>query len=383
MLAVFSEALSPLTFQSCGRASSNWSSTPRPQECSALPFRRRCSRSPTRWLNDVKGGSKMKLPRRNFLHLAAGAAALPTVSRIARAQAYPSRPVRIVAPSAPAGAPDILARLIGPWLSGRLGQQFVVENRPGGGTNIGTEAVVRAPADGYTLLLASTTSTINATLYDRLNFDFLRDIAPVAGIIRLPIVMVVNPSVPAKTVPEFIAYAKANPGKINLGSPGIGSPGHVAGELFKVMAGVDLVHVPYRGGGPVMTDLLGGQVQVLFGSTSLTIEQIRADKLRPLAVTTAMRWETLPDLPTVGEFLPGFEASAWGGLGAPRNTPAQIIDTLNKEINVALADTTMKARLADLGGVPMPMSLAEFGKFIVDETERWGKVVKFSGAKPE
>jgi tripartite-type tricarboxylate transporter receptor subunit TctC len=325
----------------------------------------------------------MKLPRRKFLHLAVGIAALPAVSRIARAQAYPTRPVRIVAPTAPGGAPDILARLIGPWLSGRLGQQFVVENRPGGGTNIGTEAVVRAPADGYTLLLASTTSTINATLYDRLNFDFLRDIAPVAGIIRLPLVMVVNPSVPAKTVPEFTAYAKANPGKINLGSPGIGSPGHVAGELFKMMAGVDLVHVPYRGGGPVMTDLLGGQVQVLFGSTSLTIEQIRADKLRPLAVTTATRWETLPDLPTVGEFLPGFEASAWNGLGAPRNTPAKIIDTLNKEINAALADPTMKARLADLGGAVLAGSPADFGKLIAEETEKWAKVIKFAGLKPE
>jgi tripartite-type tricarboxylate transporter receptor subunit TctC len=326
----------------------------------------------------------MKLPhRRQFLHLAAGAAALPAISRIAWAQAYPSRPVRIVAPTAPGGAPDILARLIGPWLSGRLGQQFVVENRPGGGTNIGTEAVVRAPADGYTLLLVATTNTINATLYDKLNFDFLREIAPVAGITRQPIVMVVNPSVPAKTVPEFTAYAKANPGKINLGSPGIGSPGHVAGELFKMMAGVDLVHVPYRGGGPVMTDLLGGQVQVLFGSTSLTIEQIRAGKLRPLAVTTATRWETLPDLPTVGEFLPGFEASAWGGLGAPRNTPAKIIDTLNKEINVALADPTMKARLADLGGAVLAGSPADFGKLIVDETEKWGKVIKFAGIKPQ
>src|SRR5215470_14226598 len=248
----------------------------------------------------------MKLPRRNFLHLAAGAGALPALSRVARAQAYPTRPVRIVAPTAPGGAPDILARLIGPWLSGQLGQQFVVENRPGGGTNIGAEAVVRAPPDGYTLLLVSTSGVINATVYDRLNFDFLRDITPVAGIIRLPLVMVVNPSVSAKTVPEFTAYAKANPAKINLGSPGIGSSPHVAGELFKMMAGVDLVHVPYRGGGPVMTDLLGGQVQVLFGSTSLTIEQIRAGKLRPLAVTTATRWEVLPHLPTVGEFVPGF-----------------------------------------------------------------------------
>jgi tripartite-type tricarboxylate transporter receptor subunit TctC len=325
----------------------------------------------------------MKLSRREFLHLTAGAAALPAVSRIAWAQAYPTRPVRIVAATAPGGAPDILARLIGPWLSGRLGQQFVVENRPGGGTNIGTEAVVRAAPDGYTLLMATTTNTINATLYDRLNFDFLRDIAPVAGIIRLPLVMVVNPSVPAKTVPEFTAYAKANPGKINLGSPGIGTPGHVAGELFKMMAGVDLVHVPYRGGGPVMTDLLGGQVQVLFGSTSLTIEQIRAGKLRPLAVTTATRWEGLPDIPTVNDFVSGYEASAVSGLGAPRNTPAEIIDTLNKEINAALADPKMKARLADLGGTVLPGSPADFGKLIADEIEKWGKVIKFAGIRPQ
>jgi tripartite-type tricarboxylate transporter receptor subunit TctC len=325
----------------------------------------------------------MKLPRRNFLHLAAGAAALPAVSRFAWAQAYPSRPVRIVAPTAPGGAPDIVARLIGPWLSGRLGQQFVVDNRPGGGNNIGTEAVVRAAPDGYTLLMATTTNTINATLYDRLNFDFLRDIAPVAGIIRLPLVMVVNPSVPAKTVPEFTAYAKANPGKINLGSPGIGTPGHVAGELFKMMAGVDLVHVPYRGGGPVMTDLLGGQVQVLFGSTSLTIEQIRAGKLRPLAVTTATRWEGLPDIPTVNDFVSGYEASAVSGLGAPRNTPAEIIDTLNKEINAALADPKMKARLADLGGTVLAGSPADFGKLIADEIEKWAKVIKFAGIKAD
>ena len=256
--------------------------------------------------------------------------------------------MRIIAPTAPGGGPDILARLIGPWLSGRLGQQFVVENRPGGGSNIGTEAVVRAPPDGYTLLMVSTIQAINATLYSKLNFNFLRDIAPVAGIIRLPFVMVVNPSVPAKTVPEFIAYAKANPGKINLGSPGIGTPGHVAGELFKMMAGVDLVHVPYRGGGPVMTDLLGGQVQVLFGSTSLTIEQIRAGKLRPLAVTSATRWDGLPDIPTVNDFVLGYEASAVSGLGAPRNTPAEIIDKLNKEINAALADPNITTSPAGL-----------------------------------
>ena len=308
---------------------------------------------------------------------------LSVSSRFARAQAYPTRPVRIVAPTAPGGGPDILARLIGPWLSGRLGQQFVVDNRPGGGSNIGTEAVVRAPADGYTLLMVSTIQAINATLYSKLNFNFIRDIAPIAAIIRQPLAMVVNPSVPAKTVPEFTAYAKANPGKINLGSPGIGTPGHVAGELFKMMAGVDMVHVPYRGGGPVMTDLLGGQVQVLFGSTSLTIEQIRAGKLRPLAVTTATRWEGLPDIPTVNDFVSGYEASAVSGLGAPRKTPAEIIDKLNKEINAALADPNMKARLADLGGTVLAGSPADFGKLIADETEKWAKVVKFAGIKAD
>jgi tripartite-type tricarboxylate transporter receptor subunit TctC len=323
----------------------------------------------------------MKLPRRRFLHLAAGAAALPAVSRITWAQTYPTRPVRIIAATAPGGGPDILARLMGQRLSERLGQPFVIENRPGAGTNIGTEAVVRAPPDGYTFLLVSTSNAINAALYDKLNFNFLRDIAPVAGIIRQPLVMVVNPSVPAKTVHEFTAYAKANPGKINFGSPGIGTPGHVAGELFKMMAGVDLVHVPYRGGGPVMTDLLGGQVQVLFGSTSLTVEPIRAGKLRPLAMTTATRWEGLPDIPTVNDFVSGYEASAVSGLGAPRNTPAEIIDKLNKEINAALADPNMKARLADLGGTVLAGSPADFGKLIAEETEKWGKVVKFSGAK--
>ena len=325
----------------------------------------------------------MKLPRRQFLHLAAVAAAVPAVSRFARAQAYPTRPVRIVAPTAPGGAPDIVARLMGQWLSERLGQQFFVENRPGGGSNIGTEAVVRAPPDGYTLLSVSNTNAINATLYDKLNFVFLRDIAPVAGIVRFPLVMVVNPAVPAKTVPEFIAYARANSGKINLGSPGIGTPPHLAGELFKMMAGVDMVHVPYRGGGPVMTDLLGGQVQVLFGSTSLTIEQIRAGKLRPLVVTTATRWEGLPDIPTVNDFVSGYEASAVLGLGAPRNTPAEIIDTLNKEINAALADPNMKARLADLGGTVISGSPADFGKLIADETEKWAKVIKSAGIKAE
>jgi tripartite-type tricarboxylate transporter receptor subunit TctC len=325
----------------------------------------------------------MKLPRRRFLHLAAGIAALPAVLRIARAQAYPSRPVRVIVPTAPGGAPDIVARLMGTWLSERLGQQFVIENRPGGGSNIGTEAVVRAPPDGYTILLASSTNAINATLYEKLNYNFIRDIMPVAGIIRFPLVMVVNPSVPANTVPEFTAYAKAKPGKINLGSPGIGTPPHVAGELFKMMAGVEMVHVPYRGGAPVMTDLLGGQVQVLFGSTSLTIEQIRAGKLRPLAVTTATRWEGLPDIPTVGDFVPGYEASAVFGLGAPKKTPDEIIDKLNKEINAGLADPKLKARLADLGGTVLVGSPADFGKLVTDDTEKWGKVIKFADIKPE
>ena len=325
----------------------------------------------------------MKLPRRNFLYLAACAAALPAASRVARAQAYPARPVRIIAPTAPGGAPDILARLIGPWLSQRLGQQFVIENRPGGGSNIGTEAVVRAPPDGYTLLLVSTTNAINATLYDRLNFDFLRDIAPIAGIISLPFVMVVNPSVPAKTVPEFTAYAKANPGKINLGSPGIGTPPHVAGELFKMMAGVDLVHVPYRGGGAVVSDLLGGQVQVLFGTTSLTAEQVRAGKLRALAVTGATRWEELPDIPTVGDFVSGYEASSLFGLGAPKQTRAAIIDRLNREINAALDDPTLKTRLIELGGTLLAGSPADFGKLLADDTEKWGKVIRAANIKAD
>jgi tripartite-type tricarboxylate transporter receptor subunit TctC len=326
----------------------------------------------------------MKLPhRRQFLHLAAGVAALPAVSRIARAQTYPSRPVRIIVPYAPGGAPDIIARLLGPWLSERLGQQFIIENRPGGGSNIGTEVVVRAPPDGYTLLLISTTNVINATLYDKLNFDFINDIVPVAGITRFPVVMVVNPSVPAKTIPELIAYAKANPGKINLGSPGIGTPGHVAGELFKMMAGVDMVHVPYRGGAAVMTDLLGGQVQVLFGSTSLTIEQIRAGKLRALAVTTDTPWEGLPDIPTVGDFVPGYEASTVFGFGVPKNTPAAIIDKLNKETNVSLVDTKLKAQFVDLGGTPLIGSPAEFAKLIADDTEKWGKVIRAANIKPD
>jgi tripartite-type tricarboxylate transporter receptor subunit TctC len=325
----------------------------------------------------------MKLPRRRFLHLAAGAATLPAVSRIAWAQAYPSRPVRIIAPTAPGGAPDILARLIGPWLSERLGQQFVVENRPGSGNNIGTEAVVRAAPDGYTLLMVSSSNAINATLYDKLNFVFLRDIAPVAGIISLPFVMVVNPSVPAKTVPEFTAYAKANPGKISFGSPGIGTPGHVAGELFKMMAGVEMIHVPYRGGGAVLSDLLGGQVQALFGTTSLTVEQVMAGKLRPLAVTSATRWEGLPDIPTVGDFVPGYEASSVFGLGAPKKTPVEIVDKLNRAINAALDDPKLKTRLVDLGGTLLAGSPGDFAKLIASDTEKWAKVIRAANIKAE
>jgi tripartite-type tricarboxylate transporter receptor subunit TctC len=323
----------------------------------------------------------MKLARRQFLHLAAGAVALPAVSRIARAQTYPTRPVRLIAPAPPGGPIDISARLIGQWLSERLGQPFTVENRPGAGVNLGTEAAVRAPADGYTLVLVSAGNAINATLYEKLNYNFIRDIAPVAGFYRVPMVMEVNPSLPAKTVPEFIAYAKANPGKLNMGSAGIGSPQHVAGELFKMMTGVDMVHVPYRGVGPALTDLLGGQMQVMFDSPPASIEHIRAGTLRALGVTAARPSEVLPDTPSVSNFVPGFEASAWYGVGMPKDAPAEIVDKLNKEINAALRDSRMKARLADMGGTALAGSPADFGKLIVEETEKWGKVVKFSGAK--
>jgi tripartite-type tricarboxylate transporter receptor subunit TctC len=325
----------------------------------------------------------MKLPRRNFLHLAAAAAVLPVVSRLARAQDYPTRPVRIVVGFAPAGPGDIVARLIGQWLSERLGQQFVIDNRSGAGGNIGTEAVVRAPADGYTLLLCGTPNATNATLYEKLNFNFLRDIAPVAGVLRGPYVLVVNPSVPTKSVPEFIAYAKANPRKLNMASGGVGTGAHIAGELFKMMAGVDMVHVPYRSAGPAYNDLFGGQVQVIFATTVASIGYIRAGRLRALAVTAATRSDALPDIPTVGEFVPGYEASVWFGLGAPRSTPVEIVDTLNKEINAALADPNMKARLADLGGTPLPGLPAEFGKLIADETEKWGKVIRALNIKAE
>ena len=325
----------------------------------------------------------MKLPRRKFLHLAAGAAVLPLAPHIARAQGYPSRPVRIIVGFTPGGTTDISARLIGQWLSDRLGQQFVIENRPGAGSNIAAEAVVNAPPDGYTLLLAGAPNAINATLYERLNFNFIRDIAPVGGIIRTALIMQVHPSLPAKTVAEFIAYVKANPGKVNMSSAGNGSAPHVAGELFKMMAGVNMVHVPYRGAAPSLTDLIGGQVQVTFESMPSSIEYIRAGTLRALAVTTVKRSEALPDTPTVGEFVPGYEASIWYGVGVPKNTPVQIIDKLNKEINAGLADPKLQARIAKLGGVPLGGSPAEFGKLIGEETEKWGKVVKSSGAKPD
>jgi tripartite-type tricarboxylate transporter receptor subunit TctC len=323
----------------------------------------------------------MKLPRRKFLHLATGAAALPAVSRIAWAQAYPSRPVRLIVPFGPAGATDITARLVGQWLSERLGQQFIIENRPGAGGNVGTEAVVHAAPDGYTLGLFGAPSAINATLYDKLNFNFVRDIAPVAPIVRFPYLMVVNPSVPAKTLPEFIAYTKANPGKINMASPGIGSTPHVNGELFKVMTGTNMVHVPYRSAAAVITDLLSGQVQLYFGTTAASLEYVRTGKLRALAVTIERRLDALPDIPAVVEFVPGYEASGWFGVGAPRNTPVETIDKLNKEIDAGVADPKMKARLADLGGIALTGSPSDFGKLIVEETEKWGKVVKLSGAK--
>jgi tripartite-type tricarboxylate transporter receptor subunit TctC len=326
----------------------------------------------------------MKRRRRQFLHLAVGAAALPAVSRFAFAQTYPARPVRIVVGLAAGSSPDITARVIGQSLSDRFGQQFIVDNRPGAGTNIATEMVVRAPPDGYTLLYAITTSAINATLYDKLNFNFIRDIAPVAPIVRLPNVMVVNPSVPAKTVPEFIAYAKANPGKLNMASSTVGGTDHLSGELFKVMAGTDMVHVPYRGGGAtLLADLFSGQVQVSFPALAASIGYIKADKLRPLAVTTATRSEALPDIPALGEFVPGYEASSWHGVGLPKGTPVEIIDKLNKQINAALADPMIKARLAELGGMALGGSPADFGKLIAAETEKWAKVIRAANIKPE
>jgi tripartite-type tricarboxylate transporter receptor subunit TctC len=325
----------------------------------------------------------MKLHRRKFLALAGAVAAAPALPRRAAAEDYPARPVRIVAGFAAGGGVDITARLIGQWLADRLGQSFVIENRAGAGGNIGTEAVVNAAADGYTLLLATVPNAVNASLYEKLNFVFLRDIAPIAGIIRVPMVILLNPSVPVTTVPEFVGYAKANPGKINMASAGNGSAPHMAGELFKMMAGVNLVHIPYRGQGPALTDLLGGDVQVLFATAPGTTDYIKTGRLRALAVTSAARAEVLPELPTVADFVPGYEASQWYGLAAPKNTPAEIVARLNREINAAIADPGMKARLAAIGGEPLPGTSAEFGRLIAEETEKWAKVVRAAGIKPE
>jgi tripartite-type tricarboxylate transporter receptor subunit TctC len=341
-----------------------------------------CVSAPVRRVR-IRVSGMMKLPRRTFLHLAARAAALSAVSRFAWAQSYPARPVRMIVPFAPAGTSDIVARLIGQWLSERLGQQFVVENRPGGAGNIGTEVVVRAAPDGYTLLITDVSQAINATLFAKLSFNFIRDIVPIASIVRVANVMVVNPSFPAKTVPEFIAYAKANPGKISVASAGTGTPNHLSGELFKAMAGLNMAHVPYRGGGPAVADLLGGQVDVTFAVVSTAIEYIRSGKLRALAVTSAARQEALPDIPIMADFLPGYEAIGWWGCGAPKATPVEIVEKLNKEINAALADPQMKARLADLGGTVVPGSPADFGRLVADDTEKWGKVIRAAGIKAE
>jgi len=326
----------------------------------------------------------MKLQRRKILHLAAGAAALPLLTRLAKAQAYPSRPVHVVVGQAAASSSDIAARLLSQWLSEHLGQQFIVDIRPGATGNIATEAVVHAAPDGYTILLVNSQNTINAALFNNLPFDFIRDIAPIAGIFSVPLVMEVNPSFPAKTVPEFIAYAKANPGKVNMASGGVGGPQHVAGELFKFMAGVDLVHVPYHGSTPALIDLMAGQVQVMFDVTPSSLPHIRAGKLRPLAVSTKERLEILPTIPPMTEFLPGYEAFGWIGFGAPKDTPAAIIETLNKQFNAAVADPTVRGRLVDLGDLIMtPNTPAEFAKFIAADTEKWIKVVKFANLKPE
>lgn len=326
---------------------------------------------------------RMKLPRRKFLDLAAGAVALPVVARVARAQAYPIRPVRLIVCFAAGGPSDITARLIGQWLSERLGQSFIIENRPGAGGNIATEMVVRARPDGYTLLEATSTNAWNVALYHNLSFDFIRDLAPVAGVCRYAGVLVVNPSVPAETVPEFIVYAKANPGKINMGSGGAGTPSHLYGELFKKMTGLELVHVPYRGGGPAVIDLLSGQVQVFFGTVSVSIDHIRSGKLRALGVTTSTRMDVLPDVPPMSDFVPGYEANGWEGIVAPKDLPPEIIDTLNKEINAALVDANFKSRLANLGVEPFANSPVEFSNFIVDYTEKWGKVIQAAGIKAE
>jgi tripartite-type tricarboxylate transporter receptor subunit TctC len=325
----------------------------------------------------------MNLPRRQFLHLAAGAVAAPAISRPALADGYPSRPVRFISGFAAAGGNDIISRLMGQWLTERLGQTFVIENRPGAGTNIAAEVVINSPPDGYTLFGTNLSSAINATLYEKLPFNFMRDMLPVAGIAQAPSAFAVGSSIAAKTVPEFIAYAKANPGRINMGSAGVGSTSHLAGELFKMMAGVNLVHVPYRGNALALTDLIGGQIDVLFPSLGSSIEYVKAGKVRAIAVTGATRSDALPDLPTVGETLPGYEASSFYGIGAPHNTPAEIVEILNSAANAGLADSKLKARLADLGSVPLPGPPATFGKLIADETEKWGKVIRFAGIKPQ
>jgi len=324
----------------------------------------------------------MKLPRRKFLHLAAGAAALPAVSRLASAQAYPTRPIRLIAPFPAGGSIDLTARLVGQWLTERLGQQLVIENRSGAAGNIGSEAALNSPSDGYTLLLCSVANAISATLYDKLNYNF-RDVAPVAGISRAPNVMVLHPSVPAETVPQFIAYAKANPGKINMASSGTGTSIHMSGELFKLMTGVNMQHVPYRGSAPMLTDLLAGQVQVAFDNLQPSIPHIKAGKLRALAVTTATRSEALPDLSTIGDFVTGYEASTWNGVCAPKNTPADIVDRLNREINAGLADPKLKARLAEMGAWTLPGSPADCGSLIAEEIEKWAKVIRAANIKPE
>jgi tripartite-type tricarboxylate transporter receptor subunit TctC len=325
----------------------------------------------------------MKLPRRTFLHLAAGAAALPSVSRVAWAQSYPTRPVRILVGFAAGQAIDIIVRIVAQSLSDQLGQQFVIENRPGAGGNLAAEVVVRSPPDGYTLLAVGMNNMINATLYERLSFNFIRDIAPVASILRAPQVMLVNPSVPARTMPEFITYAKANPGKINMASAGIGSPTHLSGELFKMMIGINMLHVPYRGSPAALTDLVAGQVQVMFDNVASSLEHIRSGRLRALAVTTTTRWEGLPDIPTVSDYVPGFETGGMAGIGTPKGTPPEIVEKLNKGINSAIADVKVKTRLVELGGTVLPGSPGDFEKLIAVETEKWAKVVKFSGAKAE
>jgi tripartite-type tricarboxylate transporter receptor subunit TctC len=325
----------------------------------------------------------MKISRRTLMPLAAAAAALPAVPRLARAEAYPSRPARIVVGFTAGGATDIQARLVGDWLSERLGQQFIVENKPGASGNIGTESVAKAPADGYTLLQVVTPHAINAALYSNLSFDFMRDIAPVICLARLAYVVVVNPSVPVATIPELIAYAKASPGKLNYGSAGLGTPQNIACELFKMMAGVNLVHVPYKGGAPAVADLLAGHVQVIFAPVAESIQQIKSGKLRALAVTTAARLDVFPDLPTIGDFVPGYEASGFGGIGVPRNTPAEIVDRLNKEINAGLADDKIKARIVELGGTVLGGTPAEFGTILSQAIEKWAKVIKFADIKVE